>query len=137
MGSVDLTDNFLANYQTLKLIKWYKKLLLHLINMVVLNSYILNKKFGVTQLTHTGYRGYIAKYLITTSIDSSLIIRKTVPQSIENSEAQLLGKHFICKLECLQTGKQKIPAHRCHVCNFTQEQLAHYGYAGVKFPLKF
>ena len=44
MGSVDQTDNFLANYQTLKSIKWYRKLLLHLINMVVLNSYILNKK---------------------------------------------------------------------------------------------
>ena len=79
-------DKFLANYQTLKSIKWYRKLLLFLKNAVVLNSYILNKKFGVTQLTHTGYREYIAKYLITTSIDSSLLMRKTVPQAIENSE---------------------------------------------------
>ena len=77
MGSVDQMDNFLANYQTLKSIKWYRKLLLHLINMVVLNSYILNKKFGVNKLTHTGYREYIANYLITTSMDSSLLLCKT------------------------------------------------------------
>ena len=105
MGSVDQMDNFLANYQTLKSIKWHRKLLLYLINKVVFNSYILNKKFGVTQLTHTGYRECIAKYLITTSIDSSLLLRKTVPQSLDNSEARLPGKHFISKFEPLQTGK--------------------------------
>ena len=60
MGSVDQTDNSIANYQTLKSMKWYGKLLLYLINMLVLNSYILNKKFGVNKLTHTGYRKYIA-----------------------------------------------------------------------------
>ena len=87
MGSVDQTDNFLANYQTLKSIKWYKKLLLHLNNMVVLNSYILNKKFGVNKLTHTGYRKYIANYLITMSMDSSLLLPKTPQSTIENPEA--------------------------------------------------
>ena len=40
MGGVDLSDNFLSHYQTLKSIKWYRKLLLHLINMA-------------TQCTHT------------------------------------------------------------------------------------
>ena len=86
MGSVDQTDNFLANYQTLKSIKWYRKLLLHLINMVVLNSYILNKKFGVNKLTHTLYREYIANYLITTSIDFSLLLCKTPKLCIKNPE---------------------------------------------------
>ena len=54
--------------------------------MVVLNSYILNKKFGVNKLTHTGYREYIANYLITTSMDSSLLLCKTPQLSIENPE---------------------------------------------------
>ena len=53
MGSVDHSDHFLANYQTLRSIKWYRKLLLHLINMEVLNSYILNRKYRDTQMTHT------------------------------------------------------------------------------------
>ena len=47
MEGVDLSDNFLSHYQTLKSIKWYRKLLLHLINMATLNAHILNKKYGV------------------------------------------------------------------------------------------
>ena len=47
MGGVDLSDNFLSHYQTLKSIKWYRKLLLHLINMATLNAHILNRKYGV------------------------------------------------------------------------------------------
>ena len=137
MGLVDQTDNFLANYQTLKSIKWYSKLLLHLINTVVLNSYILNKKFGVIQLIHTRYREYIAKYLITTSVDSAVLTRKTIPLAIQNSEVCLSGKHFVHKIDSLPGAKRKTPACRCHVHNFTQKQLTHYWYDGLKLPLKF
>ena len=137
MGSVDQTNNFLANYQTLKSIKWYRKLLHHLINMVVLNSYILNKKFGVNKLTHTGYREYIANCLITTSINSSLLLHKTPQLYIENPEMRLTGKHFPGKLTSPKEGKRKPPARRCHVCNFTAEQLSHYGCTGMTLPLKF
>ena len=68
MGGVDLSDNFLSHYQTLKSIKWYRKLLLHLINMATLNAHLLNKKYGNQKISHTGYREYIADYLITTSV---------------------------------------------------------------------
>ena len=44
MGGVDLSDNFLSHYQTLKSIKWYRKLLLHLINMATLNAHIPKQK---------------------------------------------------------------------------------------------
>ena len=59
MGGVDLSDNFLSHYQTLKSIKWYRKLLLHLINMATLNAHILNKKYGRNKLSHSAYREYI------------------------------------------------------------------------------
>ena len=137
MGSVDQTDNFLANYQTVKSIKWYRKLLLHLINMVVLNSYILNKKYSENKLTHTGYREYIANYVIATSVDSSLLLRKTPQLSIDNPEIRLSGKHFPCKLTSADKAKRKAPACRCHVCNFTTKQLSHHGYTGMKLLLKF
>ena len=130
MRSVDQADNFLANYQTLKSIKWYRKLLLHLINMVVLSSYILNKKYDVNKLTHTGY-------LIATSINSSLLLCKTPQLSIDNPEIRLSGKHFPCKLTSADEAKRKAPAHRCHVCNFTTKQLSHHGHTGMKLPLKF
>ena len=55
MGGVDHSDNFLSHYQTLKSIKWYRKLILHLINMATLNVYILNRKYGRQKLSHSGY----------------------------------------------------------------------------------
>ena len=38
-----------------------------MLNMLVLNAYILNKKFGERKLSHSDYREYIAEYLIRQS----------------------------------------------------------------------
>ena len=65
MGGVDTTDNFLSHYITPKCFKWSKKLLLHFITMVILNAYILNRKYGNKKMSHSAYREYIAQYLIT------------------------------------------------------------------------
>ena len=45
MNSVDKTDRFLSSYVVLKGNKWYRKLFLHIFN-ILLNSYILNCKYG-------------------------------------------------------------------------------------------
>ena len=76
MGGVDLSDNFLSHDQTLKSIKWYRKLLLHLIHMATLNAHLLNKKYGDRKLSHTGYREYIANYLITTSVETATCLKR-------------------------------------------------------------
>ena len=76
IGGVDLSDNFLSHYQTLKSIKWYRKLLLHLINMATLNAHILNKKYGNRKLSHSAYREYIAHNLITTSVETATCLKK-------------------------------------------------------------
>ena len=87
MGSVDHSDHFLSNYQTLKSVKWYRKLLLHLINMVFLNSYILNRKYGEKQMTHASYREYIANYLISKLVENAQLLRKNIPsQIVDNSQ---------------------------------------------------
>ena len=64
-------------------------------------------------------------------------LRKKPPTPIDNTETQLNGKHFIKKFECLPNYKRKAPARRCRVCNFTQEQLAHYGYEQLTLPVKY
>ena len=53
MGGVDTTDNFLSHYVTPKCFKWSKKLLLHFISMVILNAYILNRKYGNKKMSHS------------------------------------------------------------------------------------
>ena len=110
MGSVDNSDNLLANYLTFKSLKWYHKLLLSLINMVVFNSYIMNKEYGVKKMTHSCYREYIAKYLLTTSLEMAKCTKNNILVPIDNTPLRLTGRHFISKFESVPGSKHKTPA---------------------------
>ena len=44
MNAVNKSDHLLSSYVAFKGNKWYRKLFLHLFNMTILNSYILNRK---------------------------------------------------------------------------------------------
>ena len=137
MNSIYHSDHMLSTYETLKSVKWYRKLMLHLVNMVVLNAFILNKKYGTQKMSHSSYREYISNYLITMLLENATCLRKKPPTPIDNTETQLNGKHFIKKFEHLPNSKRKAPARRCRVYNFTQEQLAHYGYEWLTLPVKY
>ena len=86
MNSVDHSDHMLSMYKTLKSIKWYRKLILHLINMVVLNAFILNKKYGTQKMSHSAYREFIVNYLITTSLENATCLRKRPHTPIDNRD---------------------------------------------------
>ena len=51
MNSYEKTDYLLSSYMALKGKKWYRKLFLHIFNMTLLNSYILNCKYGEKTIT--------------------------------------------------------------------------------------
>ena len=55
MNSIDKTDHLLSSYVVLKGNKWFGKLFLHIFN-ILLNSYILNRKYGEKKLSHAAYR---------------------------------------------------------------------------------
>ena len=53
MGGVDLSDQLLNYYSFLrKSMKWSRKLLIHLFNLVILNAHILNRHYGSQKLSH-------------------------------------------------------------------------------------
>ena len=137
MGSVGNSDNLLANYLTLKSLKSYRKLLLHLINIVVLNSYILNKKYGVKKMTHSCYREYIAKYLLTTSLETAKGTKKKIPVPIDNIPLRFTGRHFISKFESVPGSKHKTWTRKWRVCNFTAEQFELEGHRGLILQLEY
>ena len=57
MGRVDLSDQLLHYFSFLrKSTKWSRKLLIHMLNLVILNAYILNKHYGSEKLTRDEYR---------------------------------------------------------------------------------
>ena len=65
MSGVDLFVQYMnCNSILRKSFKWYHKLLLHLFNMVVVNAFILNKKFGNKKITHADFCETLAKYLM-------------------------------------------------------------------------
>ena len=137
MGGVNLLDNFLSHYQTLKSIKWYRKLLLHLINMATLNAHILNKKYGWNKLSHSAYREYIANYLITSSVEKAPCLKKKPSLDIDNTQLQLAGKHYIRKFPAVPGSKRKSPARKCSVRNLTSQQLARMGQNDLNFQIRY
>ena len=65
MGGVDLSDQLVNYYSFLwKSMKWSRKLLIHQLNLLILNAYILNKNYGCEKLTHDEYRDRIVKYFL-------------------------------------------------------------------------
>ena len=89
------------------------------------------------KMTHSSYREYIARYLLTTSLKMANCTKKKIPVPIDNTPLRLLGRHFITKFDFVPGSKHKYPARKCRVCNFTPEQLADHGHKGLKLPSKY
>ena len=65
MGHCDASDMFISYNRFLQMsVKWWKKLFIHLLNMLFLNAYIINSKYGCKKLDHQEYIEYLANYLI-------------------------------------------------------------------------
>ena len=137
MGGVDLSDNFFSHYQTLKSIKWYRKILLHLINMATLNAHLLNKKYRDQKMSHTGYREYIANNLITTSVKTASCLKRKPLIEIDHTQLRLAGKHFIRKFPPVPGSKRKSTARKCSACNFTNQQLVKMSQNDLNLQIKY
>ena len=93
MSGVDISDQYMSFHVSLwKSMKWSRKLFFHLFNMVILNSYLLNKKFGKRKLRKHNYIEYIANYLVETSCQTLISVprRSFNPSSL----GRLTERHF-------------------------------------------
>ena len=124
MGGVDLSDQLLNYFSFLrKSMKWSRKLLIHLFNLVVLNAYILNKHYGKKKMTQDEYRDYLVKYLIFEGLKSYKIplppaISKKLGKSSTNEHncKRLNERHFMTNIPCGEGRKRKRPTRCCFVC---------------------
>lgn len=134
MSGVDLSDQYMAFHMSLrKSMKWWRKLFFHMFNMILLNAYILNKKYGNCKLSHEEYMEYLANYLIETSKEHC-----TLPSRVTHPQVQatrLLERHFIEKIPTDPSKKSK-PNPICKACNFTRNQVARLGFEGRHIPRK-
>ena len=108
MSGVDLSDQMMMYYSFLrKSCKWWRKLFFHLFEMLLLNAYTLNRKFGVKKMSHSSYREAIAMHLLGSAV--------TVPQNAETAPCERLQPgHFPVPLP---KRNGKVTGLRCSVCS--------------------
>ena len=122
MGGCDTSDQLMSYYTFLwKSIKWWKKLFIHLLNMLLLNAHILNSKYGCKKLYHQAYMEYIANYLITEgSVNCSLKRPPVQCHSSQNDTQGTVAKPMDLHLPQLiprTEGSKRKPSRPCFACN--------------------
>ena len=125
MGGVDLSDQLLNYYSFLrKSMKWSRKLLIHLFNLVILNAYILNRHYGCKKLNHDEFRDHLVKYLIQEGLKSYKIPLPPVLSSTlgkyhveDHNERRLSERHFLKNIPAGEGRKRQKPSRRCFVCS--------------------
>ena len=125
MGGVDLSDQLLNYYSFLrKSMKWSRKLLIHLFNLVILNAYILNRHYGSQKLSHDEFRDYLVKYLIQEGLKCYKIPLPPVLSSKlgryhvdDHNEKRLSERHFLKNIPAAEGRKRQKPSRRCFVCS--------------------
>nr|CAH7723798.1 unnamed protein product [Callosobruchus chinensis] len=112
MGGVDLSDNFLHFYSLDRthLKKYYKKIFFHLLNITILNTYILYKQSG----------GKKTRLNFTIELAEELIKKYAQPldqqsrRSKAHNVSRFIDRHFPSIIP--PTPNKEKPTKRCHIC---------------------
>ena len=114
MNGVDRSDQQASAYQCVrKCVKWYKKLFFYILDMCIVNSYLLHIELTETRLTLLDFWLKLVAALLESSALPAYRLRGR-PQSLE-SPARLLGRHFPSYLPATEAKER--PQCRCTVCS--------------------
>ncbi len=117
MGGVDKSDQLLSYYGFHhKTIKWSTRASFHLLDLAIVNSYILYKlsEQDKKHKTHIQYRIELAKHLLLEAGISSHTIESD--QNVPLPCNRLTGRHFHSKIPLRENGKQS--QRECVVCSY-------------------
>ena len=132
MSGVDISDQYMSFHVSLwKSMKLSRKLFFHLLNMLILNSHLLNKKFGKKKMNKDDFIEHLANYLVDTGLQTLMVVPKKSFQT--SSISRLFERHFP---KHLPKRNGKIQALLCKACNFTTSQLSKMGYPPERLPHK-
>jgi hypothetical protein len=100
MGGVDRSDQLNKYYSiTRKTLKWWKKLALHVINVMITNAYIIYRKFSVKRMSHYDFRKELVKCLIARHQRTHNLKGR---RAVGAPEKRLVDRHFIDRYSTLQ-----------------------------------
>ena len=133
MGGVDVADQLMSYYHFLRrTIKWWRKLWVHMLNMIIMNAFLLNRKFGEDKkLSHFEFRTILARELLVEANGRELSPLPTNRLGIPVD--RLHGRHFPEKIRKMANNRRVIPKV-CVVCRKTpKDELQGLGMARQKF----
>ena len=98
---------------------------------------LYSEKIWNKKMSHSAYREYIVQYHISISLITATSTKRKLPVPIDNTQMRLSGKHFVSKLDTVVWVKKESTYSKVQICNFTHEQLAHYGHSDLQLPDKY
>lgn len=130
MGGVDRSDHFIASYQFMRRTrKWYRKVFFWLLEVSVVNSYLLYVTLLNSQhkkpLTHKQFRQRLVLPLVQDRMTSRNLDIKRPGRPIQGPpDERLTGRHFMKRREkgkgrcvvCLKNGERKETIYFCNTC---------------------
>ena len=95
-----------------------------MLNLVILNGYILNKHYGNEKLTHNEYRDKLVKYLLEEGLKNyNIPLPPVISRRIgkyhkdEHNSKRLCEWHFPTRIPEGEGRKREKPSRCCFVCN--------------------
>ena len=120
MFGVDLSDQLLAYYSLLrKSIKWWRKLMIHLVNLAMLNAYILYRKANTGHKgSHIAFRINLVRALIEDGLPTctDTPAQVTPRRAVDPTRKHLVERHFPAVLQPKMNAKKAKPYRKCHLC---------------------
>ena len=122
MGGVDLGDQMMSYYSFLRRsVKWWRKLFIHMFNMLLLNAFVLQKKFATGPLGHEEFREYIVDMLLREGLENCALSLPAQVSSRKVGDARLTERHFPVCIPSKQNAKRKKPTRPCFLCSQAKE----------------
>ena len=117
MFGVDLSDQLLAYYSLLrKSVKWWRKLAIHLVNLAILNAYIVYKKANPGK-SHVQFRLELVQALIDQGLPTCTETPAQVtPRRTDHHKNHLVERHFPELLKPKTNARKAKPYRRCNLC---------------------
>ena len=115
MGGVDHMDQMLSYYTIgKKTIKWYKRIFWRLIDMAIVNSFVLyNMCHPLKRMSHNVFRLQLADSLVTDWMNAKSLIVVSLGRRPLRSDNRLQGKHLATsstkRSRCMVCGNKKQP----------------------------
>lgn len=124
MGGVDLGDQMLSYYSFLRRsVKWWRKLWVHMLNMVLLNAFILQKKYSTDPLQHEAFREYIVEMLLKEGLENCALPLPAQASSRAVNASRLSERHFPSFIPKKFDAKRAKPTRPCYLCSQVKEVL--------------